>query len=753
MSRLRIDWTRPSTWLTIAALLAIGVLIGWTFVDLGVFDLWTMVSTENGAYSVINTFASVDHPFHATRAQLLLDSLQQGELLRWIPSHQGGYPVEFYPLGAPWLEVVLWAAMLGQIPIIAVHKIAVAVVFVLPVVGFWILARGDRLNPFVPVLALAIHVAVPGEWTNGGRTELVYWGLISNVGGAALAFLMMAALSRWVREGHRGFAVLATVAATASMYTNTRSSIAIGLASIAIGIVALQEFRHLGWKQDLRLVAGRIGIVAGLAILLTAPLLLSMARFTDLYYFVNFMFYESFEDIRLATTHAVSPVVGLATIGGIVAVVLFRRISYGAIVALTLVFYASFTILFSLQEPFNELIQQLESPRLMPFQRLLMIYLAAWFAGWVLGQVTSVMKTQWREWLAATVLVALSVIVMLGFYNEQFGNLSEPYQQPPQMTTGVAEYASYHEGIDALSALAPEGTAVMVVGDQESWWHEQLWAPAWSDRMFLYDDWMWFWHQDHEGPYNPEQGHAYLDPALAFTREWFDAHGVGAVLVTNMPVPAGAQDPRHAAATNPLLQYQESFGYWDLYLVADPVTMVTNGETNATTVTTDGGLIEATFADGTSGEIEIRRNWFPRWEAWADGEPVEIERTDNGYMRVTVPEGTTSIELRYGVTPVDWLGRMLGIAGFVGLIALAIDRPRQWWSVFSTPASASVGTAPTDKPSTVEPTPLETARTGLLQVLGNRAAIETDTIRKRTSARRSFLQALAFRSNDLESRD
>ena len=750
--RWRSDtWRSPGTWLTVTALLAIGVLVWWTFADLGVFDLWATVSTEHGVYDVINTFASVDHPFHATRAQLLLDSLQEGEILRWIPSHEGGYPAEFYPLGAAWLEVALWVAMLGQIPIIAIHKIAVAVVFVLPVVGFWILARGDRLNPFVPLLALAIHVAVPGEWTNGGRTELVYWGLISNVAGGAWAFVMMAALSRWVREGHRGFAVLATLAATVSMYTNTRSSIAIGLASIAILIVAMAEYHHLGWKHCLRLVLGRIAVVAGLSILLSAPLLLSMARFTDLYYFVNFMFYESFDDIQSKTTHAVSPLVGLATIGGIVAIVLFRRISYGAIVALTLAFYASFTILFSLQEPFKGLIQQLETPRLMPFQRLLMIYLAAWFAGWVLDRLTSLVRSQWRGWLAAPVLAALAVIVLLGFYNQQFGELSGDYQQPPELTTGVTEYASYHEAIEALSEVAPPGTAVMVVGDQESWWHEQLWGPAWSDRMFLYDDWMWFWHQDHEGPYNPEMGHNYPFPDEAFTREWFDAHGVGAVLVTNMPE-LGNRDPRPFAASNPLLQYQESFGYWDLYLVADPVTMVTNGDANASAVITDGGLIEATFDDGASGDIEIRRNWFPRWEAWADGQPVEIERTDNGYMRVTVPEGTTTIELRYGVNGVDWLGRILGVVGLIGVGAIAINRPGGFWTALANPQAAT-GAPSEQAAANVEAdsvAPLEAARTGFVQTLANRTVVRA---RERTSARTKIVQALAFRSGKLEQRD
>ena len=106
---------------------------------MGVSDLWTTVFTVDGSKTVVNTFASVDHPFHTTRSSLLLDSLRAGEILRWIPSHEGGYPVEFYPLGMPWLDVGIWAVLLGQVPIIATHKIAVTLIFLLPVVGFWIL--------------------------------------------------------------------------------------------------------------------------------------------------------------------------------------------------------------------------------------------------------------------------------------------------------------------------------------------------------------------------------------------------------------------------------------------------------------------------------------------------------------------------------------------------------------------------------------------------------------------------------------
>ena len=48
----------------------------------------------------------------------LLESLKQGEIPRWVGNHQGGYPVEFYPLGEAWLEVGVWALLLGSVPIL-----------------------------------------------------------------------------------------------------------------------------------------------------------------------------------------------------------------------------------------------------------------------------------------------------------------------------------------------------------------------------------------------------------------------------------------------------------------------------------------------------------------------------------------------------------------------------------------------------------------------------------------------------------
>ncbi|HEV2072271.1 MAG TPA: hypothetical protein VGR29_01400, partial [Thermomicrobiales bacterium] len=186
------------------AALLLAALCGWVIWRFGGFDFFQTGSIAGRSRTVVDTFAAVDHPFHATRAATLLRNVQQGDLLRWVGHHQGGYPVEFYPLGVAWFEVVLWFTALGTVPIIAIHKLAVLLIFVMPAIGFWILARGDGLNPWLPILATVLHVTIPGGvWTNGGWTrggyeELVSWGLVTNVAGATVALIACAALARAV---------------------------------------------------------------------------------------------------------------------------------------------------------------------------------------------------------------------------------------------------------------------------------------------------------------------------------------------------------------------------------------------------------------------------------------------------------------------------------------------------------------------------------------------------------------------------
>lgn len=646
---------------------------------LGGTDLFATVTFEGQSRSIVDTFASVDHPFHATRAATLLDALRDGHWLRWLGDHQGGYPAEFYPLGIAWLDVVLWAAFFGSLPIVAIHTLTILLIFVLPAAGFWILARGDGANPWVPVLATALHVSIPGLWTHGGSEELLHWGLVTNVAGATFALIASAALVRAVIEGAARWAAVAIVLTAYAAYTNPRSILALAIAALAL-VASAALFPH--GAPPLRVALGRIVAVGGAAALLAAPLLVPLIRYRDLYFFVHYERYDSVGTYWSNTQTAVSPpVLGVAVVG--VGLALFSvRFPVARVFAVTLIGYAVLTLVLSWSP---DLIEQLEPPRLMPFQRLLVIYFAAFGIAGIVQRLVTFFRVGRPAGATGAVLAVVALIVPILMWGS-FWTPPEAYRTSEPDTTAdgsfvpaprarpESEFVAFQEAVGLAGAARPQGTAILVIGDRGTWWwHEQLWAPSVVEAPFFYDDWLWYWHTDHEGPYEYLRGHFYPDPARTFDAAYLQAHGIGAVVVTSMPVPARATDPKVAAARDSDLNRAGSAGAWDVYTVSEPVAIVTNGEVDGTDVTVEDHHLTARFASA-SGEIEIRRNWFPRWRAEADGQPVEIQRTANGYMRVTVPPGTTHVELSYATTLADWLARAAALAG----VALTVLVVRGW---------------------------------------------------------------------------
>ena len=68
------------------------------------------------------------------------------------------------------------------------------------------------------------------------------------------------------------------------------------------------------------------------------------------------------------------------------------------------------------------------------------------------------------------------------------------------------------------------------------------------------------------------------------------------------------------------------------------------------------------------GAVVVRQNWFPRWEATINGEPVPVERRADGYMELQAPAGRIELRLTYGLTAVDWLARLAAAAGIAVLV-------------------------------------------------------------------------------------
>ena len=665
---------RNRIWLVCAVVFA-----AWVASRLGAFDLWAEVTDLDGvSVHAPVTFASVDHPFHAARAESLRQTVLNGAPLRWFAQHQGGYPAEFYPLGIPWLEVGVWAMLLGSLPMMAIHKLVVIAIFLMPGLAFLLMARRDGWPLDTAVVAFVVHLMVPGAWWQGGYTELVEWGLITNVTASYTVLFVLLLLSGCLATGHLERAAGAALLSAFALVTNPRSLVALSIVGIGTGL-SLATSRG-GDRPPVSRLAMRLALVAALTAALAAPVLVGVLRFGDLYDFVRYEWYDAPAEYLRASVQALSWPVFLFAISGILAGLVLLSHPLTRAAAATLVLYCATSLApsFALSTP--GLTSNLETPRLMPFQRLLAIYLAAVafhaLATWMVSTLR-VPAIPLSEILAAGAIAAMVVLPMGAFAPASPpGEIPSPQRSLyPIVTTAVPEQTAFAEAIRAADRTSAAGTAILVLGSMLSW-HQQLWAPFWTDRMLFYDDWLWNWHERHTAPnYDVRRGNAYAPASLRsiLSREYLDRHGIGAVVVADTERTAII---RRQAAQSPFLASAWS-GPYDVYTVREPRTIVTLGGAN-TTITDLGN--ERILASGKSlgTEAIVRRNWFPRWQATVNGRLVPITRTPDGYMRVPLPVGEARLELVYGVDLVDRFARLSSVLAALAIGALLSRHALSW---------------------------------------------------------------------------
>lgn len=627
---------------------------------MGVFLPASDVVAPPGTVRLPNTFASVDHPFHVARADTLWEALASGQPLRWVGQHQGGYPVEFYPLGEAWLEVLIRALSIGTLSAEGAHTLTVASIFLLPGLAFVALARADAWPPAVAFLAVALHVALPGSWYHGGYTELVQWGLVTNVAGSVAALLMLPALIQFLRSGKGLSGALASVLAAWAVYCNPRSIV--GVAALAAGAwLAVAVMRN---GQLTRPASIRLAVVAVIAALLAAPLLMSLARFGGLYTFVHYSGYERVPDYAAASVSAVSwPILLLGLVGATLGMTLRRRVAATA-VALSLVVYVFLTAAIAFVPLAAQFAPQLEPTRLMPLQRLLVIYLAA-LALWVILNWLLSRFAPLQTWVAPFAVAGITLAVLVVQTRPLAGPAPDPASpEVPAVSLYPVAMSAQPQQFDLEAAVrvadeaAAPGTAILVLGSALSW-HQQLWAPLWTARPLFYDNWLWYWQPSHAGTpgYHFLAGHHYPDPEQTLEPDYLAAHGIGAVVVTG--------SVRSVAAGSPLL-IPLRVGVYDAYAVLDPVTTITFGNEDAALLGLRQQQIDALAR--TPGEPVIARvNWYPRWEAQTGDRPVPVRRMENGYLAADPGEPVGAAQFTYRVQSLDWVARFLALAGLAAI--------------------------------------------------------------------------------------
>lgn len=639
----------------VMAMAVIAIVVAWR---LGAFVL---SSPDTG---LPDGFASIDHPFHVARAELLRRSLADGEVLRWVASHQGGYPAEFYPFGFAYGVVALWGLLLGSMPIPVVHKLAVIALFLAPALVYPALARRDGWPPLVGLSSFILHVSLPGGFWHGGYSELVFMGLVANVSAAVAVVISLPWLLDALSGRSRRAFAWAAMAAAAAIWCNPRS--AIGLAACALGAWIAVAACDRTWP-GIRATSLRLAAVGALAALLAAPQLASLLRFKDLYYFLHYTSYATTAEYLGAMIEAVSlPVFPLFVAGVLTAFfVPAHRVATRA-VAFSVLLYIGLTLVFTFGGSVSRMVQQLETTRLMSVQRYLMIYLAA--VG--LHAVAVIIATYMRrvplraEWLqlgfaAAVLLASLTPSALVPAHVSPPSQLSR---------SGTPEMQDFEDAVRAAAAMSP-GTAILVVGTAVSA-HQQLWAPVVSDGPFFYDSWMWYWHRRHVGPYDVREAWEYDQERMdeVFSREYFRANGIGAVVTTGKIDALAAATPE----LRPIWLGETSTAHF----VVDPSPIVTVGERKPETVTLTNHRIEV--RDGNaSGDLVVRQNWFPRWRAEVNGQPTAVDQTADGYMRIALPDGPVDVVVSYSLQPQDIAARGAGILGLVLAGALLARRAKR----------------------------------------------------------------------------
>ena len=684
-------------WFTLLAFAAVAAYVA---VRLGVFAPTVEIAAPSGDIRLANTFASVDHPFHVARAETLWRELSSGRVLRWVGQHQGGYPVEFYPLGAAWLEVLIRAVSLGKLSAQGAHTLAVAAVFLLPGAAYAALAKLDGWPVGVGLLALSLHVSLPGGWYHGGYTELVQWGLVTNVTGSVAALLALPALVRFLHAGEKWLGAIAAILAAWAVYANPRSIV--GLAALALGAwasVATMRFADAtaddSWGTSLTALR-RLSLVTSISMLLAAPLLAALIRFGGLYQFVRYSGYEEFADYATASVAAVSwPVFALGLVGLALGFSSRHRAAARAAAA-SLIAYAIFTAAIAFAPWVSLLAPQLEPTRLMPLQRYLVVYLAA-VAIWAALERMLTLVPLAPTWAARAGAVALALAVLVvqtrplpGPAPDPASTVIPPVSLYPVDMSAQPQQFDLELAVRAADEAAEPGTALLVLGSALSW-HQQLWAPLWTARPLYYDNWLWYWNPDHAGTpgYRFGAGHHYPDPEATIDRTYLERHGIGGIVVT------GAA--REAVARSPLVEPLRS-GLYDAYEVLNPVTTVTFASANAALLAVRNQSIDA-VAESPGAPVVARVNWHPRWTVRADEQPVPSIRLGSGYLAAQPQHSPRTAEFGYSVQPLDWAARGMALVGVVGLVWMvwarqrSDRRPARWYARQSDSGDGSTGGA------------------------------------------------------------
>lgn len=137
---------------------------------------------------------SQDHNVHYFKAWLLTHKLiPHGTIQGWSNFWFAGYPTEtFYPPGGDLLVAAFYYLGLTLVPLEVCYAVAVAVAYLLPAIGLFVLAR-RAFGGWAAMAAALFFLLDKGAFREGGWEHTMYWGVWPQMLGLGFFLLSLAA--------------------------------------------------------------------------------------------------------------------------------------------------------------------------------------------------------------------------------------------------------------------------------------------------------------------------------------------------------------------------------------------------------------------------------------------------------------------------------------------------------------------------------------------------------------------------------
>jgi hypothetical protein len=602
---------------------------------------------------------------HLVRAQFTLDELvPHAQLDGWQPRFGLGYQqFLFYGPGFTWVVVLLHWLSLGLLSVGGAFKVAAVASFVALPLSVAYLAVSLGLGRRAAGLAAILVLCVSSPFGGIGLEGTFGIGLIPNQLGAVFTCLALGAMLRLVTDPGPRRVVIAGVALAAVFVTHAISAV---ILAVLLAIILLTFLGTEEWQaRTVRCLAGAFILAGGLAAFWLVPAFAHNNLRGPLTSWENPPLAERLADMLAGRLLFHGLLVWLLLAGWLYAVHRFQQRQPWALALVVTPFaYLWVADLFLRWDPNNVVSMQLANRGLGYVGVLAILPFAA-----LLARATTRLGEQprWRVVgeAAAIVSAALLVVAVSGASRGEVVG-----QQTPTPRLGALA--------GQLAAHVPDGARFVTQRDFPNERritgvsHPDFWLPWASGRdtlnLFNIESSTTGW-PGHVADHLTEQPPEVAADELARL-------GVTHVAVIN------------DQAAQPFLASSRFVTVWRspplaLLAVAPRQGQPTPGSLLSTPVAAEARLvraeaqhlvIEATAGEPTSATIAVA--WSPKWHAGVNGRAAALGRSANGLLMLSLPAGTSTIELVFAPDVWDALGATLTGLVFAGLGGLAWRRRR-----------------------------------------------------------------------------